>query len=167
MTPDSARCMAQYNQWFNTKLYRAASQLPEVDYYLDRQLYFGSIHKTLNHLLLADRIWLGRFTGVPYHAERLDQVLYADLKTLGEARTQTDRQIIDWAAGLTRTHLEGDLRYTSIVTREEKRGPLWEFVLHFFNHQTHHRGQVTAALSQAGLDYGVTDLIGMPQGNAR
>lgn len=161
MTPDSAKLMARYNRWVNQKLYRAASQLPDAEYRRNRGSFFGSIHGTFNHLLVADRIWMGRFSGIPYPVEGLDQELYPDAAELAAARADTDTAIIAWADALTPVLLQSELRYTSFTTRQDKRCPLGLAVLHFFNHQTHHRGQVTALLSQAGVDYGVIDLIGM------
>ncbi|MGE4337819.1 MAG: DinB family protein [Pigmentiphaga sp.] len=161
MTPASAQLMARYNQWANDKLYRAASQLSEAEYRRPRGAFFGSIHGTFNHLLVADQIWMGRFSGVPFPVERLDHELYADATELATARAEVDTAILAWAGQLTPSALESELRYISFTTRQDKRSPLGRAVLHFFNHQTHHRGQVTAMLSQAGVDYGVIDLVGM------
>ena len=64
MTPDLARAMARYNRWMNEKLYAVAAKLTDAEYKQDRGAFFGSIHRTLNHVLVGDRVWLGRFTGV-------------------------------------------------------------------------------------------------------
>jgi uncharacterized damage-inducible protein DinB len=116
----------------------------------------------LNHLLLADKVWLGRFMNQPFHVTGLDQELFADFPALRHARAETDQLTLDWTAGLTEAELSGELRYRSISSPAERRSPLWIAVAHFFNHQTHHRGQLTAALSQLGKDYGVTDLVNSP-----
>lgn len=163
MTRDHAVTMARYNQWQNDNLYNVCGSLSDEERKRERGLFFGSIHGTLNHLLLADKIWLGRFTNEPFRVAGLDQELYADFGALKSARADMDRAIIDWADGLTEALLAADLRYRTVSNPTDKNSPLWLAVTHLFNHQTHHRGQITTALSQLGVDYGITDLIYMPE----
>lgn len=137
------RTMAAYSRWMNERLYALCAELPDAERKRDRAAFFCSIHGTLNRLLLADRLWLGRFTGVPFAIEGLDQELHADFDELSRARAGTDDAIDAWVATLD----------------DEE---LWLPVAHFFNHQTHHRGQLTTLLEQAGRDPGVTDLIRLP-----
>jgi len=155
--------LARYNRWMNRKVYGCCAGLPDEARKRDMGAFFRSIHGTLNHLLLADRVWMGRFTGVPFQAESLDQELYADFSALRTMREAEDDRIIEWVASLSPRDMEGELAYTSMVNPEPRRYPLWLAVSHFFNHQTHHRGQVTTLLSQLGVDVGVTDLIWLPQ----
>lgn len=162
MNPELAMTLARYNQWMNDKLYTACESVSEATRKEDRGLFFGSIRGTLNHILLADKIWLGRFTGEPFEVTGLDQELFADFEALRAARADTDRFIVDWAGGLTEAELGGELHYRSISNPGDKSCAMSIAVMHLFNHQTHHRGQVTAALAQLGVDYGVTDLIHMP-----
>ena len=162
MNPEQARMMARYNRWMNDNLYASCAELSDEQRKTDCGLFFGSIHGTLNHLLLADKIWLGRFMREPFPVTGLDQELFADFQALRGARAETDWLIIDWAAGLTEAELAGELLYRSISKPADRSCRLWVAVAHLFNHQTHHRGQITAALSRLGRDYGVTDLIGMP-----
>lgn len=162
MSPEQASTLARYNRWMNEKMYDTCSALSDSERKSDRGLFFGSIHGTLNHLLLADKIWLGRFLAEPFEVVSLDQELFADFGELRMARTETDQFIVDWCAGLTEAELSRDLHYTSISTPTPRSCPMWIAVTHLFNHQTHHRGQITAALSQLGKDYGVTDLIALP-----
>ena len=167
MTPDSARVMARYNRWMNEKLYAVAGEIGDDERKKDRGAFFGSIHRTLNHLLLADRVWLGRFTRAvlqegefgPGGIKSLDQELYADFDELRRERVKTDDALDEWVATLTAEKLAGNLRFVRRGTPNEL--PLWHAVAHVFNHQTHHRGQVTTLLMQAGRDPGVTDLIAM------
>ena len=116
----------------------------------------------MNHLLLGDRIWLGRFTGKPFEAKSLDQELYSGFAQLRSERKATDAAISDWIASLSDGDLAGQLSYMSLVNPAPRRLPLWLAVTHFFNHQTHHRGQLTTLLAQRGIDPGVTDLIWLP-----
>jgi uncharacterized damage-inducible protein DinB len=162
MNPEQASTMARYNKWMNESLYQACAGLDDAERRADRGLFFRSIHGTLNHLLLCDRLWLGRFTGHPFDVQSLGEELFSDFDTLRGERADTDRLIIDWTAGLTEVELGGELSYTSLSDPGEKSCPLWVAVAHFFNHQTHHRGQLTVALSQLGVDYGVTDLVHLP-----
>lgn len=162
MTPEHANMMARYNQWMNENLYSVCADLTDDVRKTDRGLFFGSVHGTLNHLLLADKLWLGRFTRERFEVDSLDQELFADFPSLREARADTDRLILEWTAGLTEAELASDLEYRSVSKPAPRSLPMWIAVTHLFNHQTHHRGQVTAALSQLGRDYGVTDLINSP-----
>lgn len=157
-----ARTMAAYNQWMNQRLYEACAGLSDEVRKRDAGCFFRSIHGTLNHLLLADRIWLGRFTDSPFPVASLDQELFADFDELRAAREATDARIHDWATGLRDEDFGGTLRYTSLVNPQPRSYTLWVVATHFFNHQTHHRGQLTALLSQQGVDYGPTDLIVLP-----
>jgi uncharacterized damage-inducible protein DinB len=153
--------IARYNQWMNQNLYAVCEVIPEGDLTEDRGAFFKSIQGTLNHILVADRIWLGRFTKQPFTA-KLDAELYSDFSELRAQRELLDRTIIDWADNLTSEWLEAQLHYTnsSGVTRML---PHWLLVTHMFNHQTHHRGQLTTLLNQMGYNSGVTDLPAMPE----
>ena len=162
MKPEQAITMARYNQWMNDRLYDVCNDLSDSERKADRGLFFGSIHGTLNHLLLADRVWLGRFLSEPFEVTGLDQELYSDFSELRSERAATDRFILDWTTGLSEAELSADLHYTSVSRPAPKSCPMWVAVAHLFNHQTHHRGQITTALSQQGKDFGVTDLIALP-----
>lgn len=166
MTPEYARVMARYNRWMNDKLYAVAAKLTDAERTQDRGAFFGSIHRTFNHLLVADRVWLGRFVGATVAdgemgpgIRALDQELYADFAELRRERAKTDDAIDTFVAPLTKEMLVGDLRYVRRGVVNEF--PLWHAVAQVFNHQTHHRGQVTTLLVQAGHDPGVTDLVAM------
>ncbi|WP_321350042.1 DUF924 family protein [Halopseudomonas oceani] len=154
--------LARYNQWMNQRLYALCETLEEADRRAPRGAFFGSIHGTLNHILLADNLWMGRFTDQPFSAPALDTELYAGFAELRRAREMMDERIIEWVGTLSPARLAGELRYTSLVNPEPRCYPLWLALTHFFNHQTHHRGQLTTLLSQLGTDPGVTDLIQMP-----
>lgn len=158
-----ARDLASYNQWMNRRLYAVCAELTDADRRKDRGAFFGSIHGTLNHLLLADRIWLARFRGGRFQVDGLGQELYRDFAELRAERERTDEEIVRWSAALTDDVLAGTLRYESIVNPAPRSYEMWLAVTHFFNHQTHHRGQLTVLLSQCGKDYGATDLIWLPE----
>ena len=162
ITPDFVRTMARYNRWQNRSIYGAAGTLADAQRKANRGAFFGSIHGTLNHLLLADSVWIGRFEGKPFAFTSLDQELYSSFDELRAQRTQLDERIRRWADGLTDAALEAKLPFTSAITKQSHTPTLWKIVAHFFNHQTHHRGQLTALLSQAHVDYGVTDLFLLP-----
>jgi len=167
MIARQAQTMAAYNRWMNDKLYAACAELGDEERKRERGAFFKSLHGTLNHILLADRVWFGRFIGKPFKIRSLDQELYADFADLRAERGATDQDIEGWAQGLTDEQLADKLHFTSIVDSKPRVYDLWVCVTHFFNHQTHHRGQVTTLLSQCGKDYGVTDLILLPEVLAR
>jgi uncharacterized damage-inducible protein DinB len=157
------RVMARYNRWMNERLYECCARMPDADRRRDMGAFFKSIHGTLNHLLLADRVWMGRFVGPPFAPKSLADELYADFDELRRQRASTDDDIDAWVATLSNERLRGELRYTSIVNPAPRTMPLALAVTHFFNHQTHHRGQLTTLLMQQGIDPGATDLMWVPQ----
>lgn len=162
--------LADYNQWMNRKLYDAAAKLPHEALIADRGAFFKSILGTLNHLVVADTIWLKRFRAHPSHPEALaslddiptpsalDAMPYPDLAQLREQRERLDQIILAWTDSLDEAMLGSALDYTSMQGVAARR-VVPAVLAHFFNHQTHHRGQVTTLLSQAGADVGVTDLL--------
>jgi uncharacterized damage-inducible protein DinB len=158
-----ANAMAAYNRWMNQRIYACCASLPDDERKRDVGALFKSIHGTLNHLLLGDRIWMGRFTGTPFAVRSLDQELYADFAQLRSERAHMDDEIVAWAGSLTGADVAGDLVYVSVVDPGPRRCPFWFALAHFFNHQTHHRGQLTTLLSQREIEPGVTDLIWLSQ----
>jgi len=154
--------MARYNKWMNQKLYAVCSAMPDETRRQISGTPFQSMHGVLNHLLLTDRVWLGRFQNCPFLASSLDQELYADFDELKTEREQTDAEITGWVAGLTEESLATPFTFMAMSTPAEYTMPLWVAALHLFNHQTHHRGQLTTLIEQAGFDCGVTDLPRLP-----
>jgi uncharacterized damage-inducible protein DinB len=141
---------ANYNTWANARLYDAATALTDFERKRDIKGYFKSLHGTLNHLLVADRIWLNRLTGQGVPPQSLDETLYEKFEALREARELEDRQLIDFVSGLDEAALEQDLAYRT--TRDEPKTLQRSVILaHLFNHQTHHRGQATNMLRQLGV----------------
>jgi len=157
--------MARYNRWQNENLYTVADGLSDDERRLDRGAFFGSIHGTLNHLLWGDRIWMSRFAGWPKPdcGARESPALIPDWNDLKQARIAADASLIDWADRLDPDWIKADLTWISGVTQRVMTKPRWQLVTHFFNHQTHHRGQVHAMLTQAGGKPHDTDLFVMPE----
>ena len=138
---------AGYNRWANERIYAAAAAMPEAEYLRPRGAFFGSLHGTLNHLVVTDRIWLRRFTGEgPLHT-RLDEVPYADLASLRAARAAEDERIIGYVDGLSEEALAATFSYRTITSPKDITQPLAPALSHFFNHQTHHRGQAHGLVS--------------------
>ena len=154
--------MAAYNGWMNRNVYTAAANLPDDERRTNRGAFFGSIHSTLNHILWGDRLWLGRFNGKAYPVGPIGVDLHDDFGALLDARRAMDDEIGGWAAQLDDTQLAGPLTWFSGVAKRDMTRPRWLCVMQMFNHQTHHRGQVTTLLKQAGIDPGVTDLPWAP-----
>ena len=162
--------MARYNAWMNTQLYATAARLTPEALALPRGAFFGSILGTLNHLAVADTIWLQRFATHPARHAALDPVrvlatpaaldacLFDALDGLLPYRQRLDAVISDWATQLSPQDLKHPLRYANMKGVPQCK-PFFSLLMHFFNHQTHHRGQVTTLLFQAGQDPGVTDLL--------
>jgi uncharacterized damage-inducible protein DinB len=152
--------MARYNRWQNENLYGVADRLSAEERCRARGAFFGSIEKTLNHLLWGDQIWMSRFAGTPKPPGGIAESvsLYGDWETLKSARADFDRTIVDWADTVQPEWLAGDMTYFSGAMGREVTAPRWVLVTHLFNHQTHHRGQVHCMLTQAGGKPSDTDL---------
>jgi uncharacterized damage-inducible protein DinB len=154
--------MAAYGGWMNSKIYDAAARLPDAERKADKGAFFRSIHSTLNHVLWGDRMWLPRFNGKSYPVGAIGADLFEDFDALFEARRTMDDEIAAWAAQLDSSQLAGALTWFSGVAQREFTRPRWLCVTQMFNHQTHHRGQVSTLLKQAGIDPGITDLPWAP-----
>lgn len=172
MTPQLASLMAEYNRWMNVRVFEAATGLDAAALAADRGAFFGSILGTLNHIAVADTIWLHRFarheasfpglgglSAFPQPSS-LTQPLASDLPGLRHYRQRLDELIERWVAELTTEHLAAGLEYANMAGVRSSRN-FGALLQHFFNHQTHHRGQVSTLLFQAGVDVGVTDLLAL------
>lgn len=142
--------LARYNGWANSRLYAHASTLPDEAYRRDVGAYFKSLHATLNHLLVADRIWMRRLSGTGDHPSTLSAILFEDFASLRAARVVEDQRIVDFVAKLEPAAIERELAFESLKGLA-LRQPVSEILAHLFNHQTHHRGQAHAILTQLGV----------------
>lgn len=157
MDPAYFRVFADYNHWANARLYDAVATLPDAEYRRQRLSFFKSIHGTLNHLLVADRIWLSRIEP-PQVAMPLNSILYEDLDALRAARQAEDRRLVALMAVMSAETLSGDLHYTN-NSGAPFATPMAQVLGHLFNHQTHHRGQAHDQLSQTEVAPPELDLI--------
>ena len=139
--------LAAFNGWANERLYDAAERIPEADYRADRGAFFGSLHGTLNHILVADRIWMHRFTGEGTGPSQLDAILYDDRRELRTARRAEDARIRAYVESLSDKDLAAAISYRTLRNPAEIEQPLAALLIHFFNHQTHHRGQAHCLLT--------------------
>jgi uncharacterized damage-inducible protein DinB len=148
MTPaDHYRMFGHYNAWANKRLYDASARLSTEQYRADRGAFFKSVHGTLNHLLATDRVWMQRFTGEGDAPNRLDAILFETFDGLRAAREAEDRRIVDFVDRLDDISVAGTIKYRRVSSPEEFEQQLAPALAHWFNHQTHHRGQVHALLT--------------------
>jgi uncharacterized damage-inducible protein DinB len=140
------RPLAAYNSWANARLYEAALELPEDLYRADVGVFFRSLHGTLNHLLLTDRLWLTRLTRLGQQPKRLDEILYEDRIELVRARLDEDARLIAVIGDYDDAILARPFAYQTTSGKQQEQ-PLSDILLHLFNHQTHHRGHAHACLS--------------------
>jgi uncharacterized damage-inducible protein DinB len=152
------RSMAAYNGWANRRLYDAASRLSDAAYRSDRGAFFGSLHGTLNHILVADRIWLSRITGRGEAPTALDAILYDRLADLTVAREEEDERLATLVTRLDAAALSQPVTYRT-MKGVEFTNPLAALLAHLFNHQTHHRGQAHGLLTQLGQDAPSLDMV--------
>lgn len=172
MTPQTAIRMASYNSQMNQRLYDAATSLSVQDLHQDRGAFFGSLFKTMMHIAVGDTVWLHRFAEHPDAGAlreamsvfpkptALDQQLVSTLAELDLYRKALDQIIVSWAQTLTLEQLGQTLSYSNMAGQGMQKD-FALLVMHFFNHQTHHRGQASTLLYQAGIDIGVTDLLAL------
>ena len=139
--------LAAYNAWANERLYAAAAKIGDADYRADRGAFFKSLHGTLNHLLVGDRIWMQRFTGAGDVPVSLDAILFEDFGELRAARRSEDAAISRYVESLSDDDLGRKIRYRTFSNPADIEQVLSPALDHFFNHQTHHRGQAHALLS--------------------
>ena len=162
--------MSQYNQWMNQKLYQTAGELGDAEIKRDRGAFFGSILGTLNHIYVADIIWLRRFANhsIKYYSleqlpelssyRDLKQTVASNLEDLAKLRQELDAIIVAWCQELKSEDLESNLQYTDTKNNPYRKN-FGQLIHNLFNHQTHHRGQTTTLISQQGLNVGVTDWL--------
>ena len=151
--------MARFNQWANARLYDTVARLAEKDYRTDRKLFFGSIHRTLNHLMVVDRLWTRRIDGEPHGVSSLDMVLYDRFDELRKAREEEDRRLIRQVDALEHSDMRKSIRYRRIIGDAEAQTRCDHILITLFNHQTHHRGQIHAALTQSDIEPPPLDVI--------
>lgn len=142
--------LAAYNRFVNVRLYQDAATLDDAARKRPIGLFFGSLHNTLNHLLVTDYIWMRRMTGDGPRPERLNQVLHDDFGALRAARVAEDDRIFDFVTGLQPAGYDRVMEYSNSTGKvfRQKIGPA---LTHLFNHQAHHRGQAHAALTILGI----------------
>ena len=156
--------MARYNRWQNQNLYGVANVLSDAERRAERGAFFGSIHKTLSHILWGDMVWMSRFSAVVKPEAGIPESvsLFPDWEGLKVERTAFDQTMIEWADAIESSWLAAEQTYYSAATKREWTRPRWMLVTHMFNHQTHHRGQVHCMLTQAGGKPSDTDLSVLP-----
>lgn len=159
------RTMAAYNRWQNDAIYAAAATLDEKERMRDRGAFFGSIHGTLAHILWADHVWLSRFDKCarPGVLQKDSASYGGEWAAMRAARHETDVLMESWTASLDEAALASVLEWFSGSSQQHARAPVWVVATHLFNHQTHHRGQVHAMLTAAGVRTEDTDLFLMPR----
>lgn len=151
--------MARFNQWVNRLFYDSVATLSDADYRLDRKAFFGSIHNTLNHLLVVDRLWISRIRGVDHGISSLADILYDDFKDLRAARVREDQGLIDLVDGIDDDRMTKPLVYTPILKTGEQQTRIDHILITLYNHQAHHRGQVHAMLTQTGVSPSNIDVL--------
>lgn len=153
------RMFAAYNGWANQRVYAAAADLTEDEFQRDVGAVFGSMMGTLNHLLVTDRMWLKRFTGIGEAPSTLDAVLFRDLASLAAARAAEDERIVAFVEDLDDAALAGRFTYMTVTDMRTVSQRLAPALDHLFNHQTHHRGQAHTVLTALGRPSIVLDLV--------
>jgi uncharacterized damage-inducible protein DinB len=157
---------AAYNKWANARLYEAAFAVDDATYRRNVGAFFKSLHGTLNHLLVTDRMWMRRLTGEGEHPSRLDAIMFEDRLELARARADEDERIVRFIGSLDEAALSGSIKYANTSGKEFEQ-PRAEILAHLFNHQTHHRGQAHTILSICtGREPPSLDLLGLYRGVA-
>ncbi len=158
MLSPQLRMLGRFNRWANRKVYAAVAGLTDAEYRADCGAFFRSAHRTLNHILVGDRLWLRRLTGSGDQPNSLDAVLYDDFAALGAARAREDERIVDYVDGLDEAALDRPCAFTNMAG-EAFTFTLGPLVINMFNHATHHRGQVHGILTGLGKESLALDLF--------
>ena len=164
ITPEYCRVMARYNAWQNAAIWDLVEDMTPADLDKDRGSFFSSIRATLNHVLWADQLWISRFAGGDGPTTSIAQSV-DHTATIGDwwaARFRTDGRVRLWSEDLSALDLVGELEWFSGAVGRAIHKPVGQCIAHFFNHQTHHRGQIHAMLTAAGMKPDDTDLVFMP-----
>jgi len=157
--------MAAYNDWANRRLYDAAAQLSDQDYRADCGAFFESIHGTLNHLFVADVIWMSRFRGDPNPPWALDHIAHDAFDGLKARRIALDHDIMGFVGSLTDPRLAAEISYRTVTGPKQVTQTMSSALAHFFNHQTHHRGQCHAMLTRLSGTAPALDLLYYQRGD--
>ena len=163
VTPTYCQMMARYNAWQNDQMLASMSELSEDDLHEDQGAFFGSILKTASHLHWGDWLWIARFDGgdPPNVDPKQNTEQFANFSEFSNARSAMDQRISDWANSVQQTSLDSELTLFAYSAGREVTKPMSMLVPHFFNHQTHHRGQIHAMLTRKGVKAPVSDLFYM------
>ena len=154
--------MAEYNKWMDGKIYAVCGEIPDTVRKKDMGAFFKSIHGTLNHIYYGDIAWLERLRDNKFTPREIGVDLFDDFVELRAAQEKIDVEILEWARSLTPEYLSNEYDYESNVRGFKRTLPRWVLATHMFNHQTHHRGQVTTLIKQLGIDPGITDIPWLP-----
>ena len=154
--------MAQYNKWMDSKLYSVCAQIPDAERRKDMGAFFKSIHGTLNHIYFGDIAWIERLRDQKFTSRELGVDLFDDFQELREAQAKMDDEILAWSQSLSEEFLQKPYDYVSNVDMKTRIIPTWVLAVHMFNHQTHHRGQLTTLIKQLGYEPGITDIPWLP-----
>src|SRR5262245_429306 len=151
--------MARFNAWVNEKIYAEVAKLDDATYRDNVGLFFGSLHATLNHIMVVDRLWTGRVEGIDRGVKSLNQILHDDFASLRAARREEDARLIGLVDRLTPEKLQSTVRYSTADRTQTMEARAWDMLAGMFNHQTHHRGQIYSVLLQRGQKMPDIDLI--------
>ena len=154
--------MAEYNMWMDGKIYAVCAEISDEERKKDMGAFFKSIHSTLNHIYLGDIAWLERLRDNKFTPRKLGIDLFNDFRELRAAQEKMDDEIVVWARTLTEDYLNAPYNYLSNVDMKTRILPTWVLATHMFNHQTHHRGQLTTLMKQLGYEPGITDIPWLP-----
>lgn len=162
MSTDLIKALASYNTWANAQTQAECAKLSEEEMKKNVGAFFCSIHGTLNHIMVADRIWMARFLGEAEFRSPLDAVLYDGTADFWAERIALDARIEAFASTITTDWLDGTLTFGRVSSPVKRTRPRWALVVHMFNHATYHRGQVTTLMKQMGFDPAETDFPAAP-----
>jgi uncharacterized damage-inducible protein DinB len=164
---NTLQMFAAYNHWANAAVYDAAKELTPEQFTADKGAFFGSLMGTLNHLLCADRIWMRRFTGAGDAPAALNVILHPELEPLKQAREAEDARISAFIDSLDDKTISGNFTYVPVSTPEPVTQKLGSALFHFFNHQTHHRGQCHMILTSLGKPSVSLDMVAFQRSAGR
>jgi len=162
ITLDYVTEMAAYSRWQNDNVYRICGDIGQEERQRDRGLFFGSIHGTLDHICKINRTILTFIDGVMPERSSPHEVVWSDWEDLKATRQMQDDILTEASSNWTEAWLAENIVVQNPRLDDPPTVPRWVMVVQLFNHQTHHRSQVTSALHAMGIDYGTTDMPWRP-----
>lgn len=156
--PAHVRLLIGYHGWAHARLWQSLAAVPDADYFAERRAFFGSIHGTMNHMLVADILWLDRIEGNAPSGLKLDAIVADERDDVAALRARLNARLAAAADSADAARLAAEVVYRT-TKGTQLSTPLLHILVHVVNHGTHHRGQVSDMIADLERPTPEMDLI--------